>query len=303
MGKKFALKGYFKVRDNSLFYYPSVQERKIFPHKLEVQGKWRLDKDNTLLFIVDESQSRRFGTTVTFSARVNKARSRSLEFSLLRRLTPSLRKIKRIKLKGFWKADKYAKLSFLVKRGKKSDQLIFTGDWYLDKTNRVIYSYKRRFVKKRIINSFVLKGKWGLKANVLNFTLERSDKPLFSYCISPARRILNLQRQKISFTLGGDYLARKTKRKKTKVISLWGKWRVNKTTVEFRIENGGTLKFKLNKQLGKGKAVDFQLIDRKGKPLGFKVTVSKKLFKDGCFYLEGKYGREIMVKAGVFLPI
>ncbi|MFA6281856.1 MAG: hypothetical protein WCY05_05090 [Candidatus Omnitrophota bacterium] len=152
------IKSYFKIKDNDLFYYPSKKQTDKLSHNLKISGKWRLDKSNNLIFDVDESYNNIFGQSIGFSAKIEHASNDCLELSLFKRTTPNLRNVISAKFKGRWKVDRYNNFIFEVIRASGYDELDFGNNWQVTKENQVVFFYKRKFLKKEIINSFILQG-------------------------------------------------------------------------------------------------------------------------------------------------
>ena len=299
MAKRISFKGYFEFYNNSLFYYPSSQDK--IPHKTKVIGTWQLDKSHNLIFIIDESQNNVFGQSIKFDTKIEKATKSYLQFSLLRRITPTLRKITRIKLKGFWKLGSNHRLVFSAKRDPGYDELIFSNHWQVTKNNQIRYIYKRRFLKRKIVNSFTLKGVWKFKRNTLMYCIEDSPRSRLKLSISMGRKIAAFKKDRLEFTLGGSL--EKDKRREEKRVSLWGRWRIGNSRLEFvfRGGRGRVWIFEVNKKLSKDKEITLKLIDKKGRPRGYRITVAKKIFRDGRLFLRGEYGREKRIQAGLYI--
>ncbi|MCP4652900.1 MAG: hypothetical protein GY858_05900 [Candidatus Omnitrophica bacterium] len=287
-------KTYFKVYNNLLFYSPDPG----FAHKTKVSGVWSLDKKHNLIFIVDESQNSVFGKTISFSTRIEKASKGKIEFSILHRLTPTLKNVKRISFKGNWKTTPKNKLAFSVRGNRAKGEFLFSNNYKFNKNNQITYSYRRTLSRKSTIDSFILRGKCKFLGNVFKYKLENSTKPLFSRYLSIERKVINPKGGKIDFTLG---LSAKAKNGQGQKISLFGRWKINKTRLEFSVDKQ-TLRFILNKKLTNTRDICFRLVDKKNEPLGYELIFRKKILKTCSFYIKAKTGKKEQLQVGFHFP-
>ncbi|MDD4955846.1 MAG: hypothetical protein PHP17_07420, partial [Candidatus Omnitrophica bacterium] len=98
------IKAYFEVKNNDLFYYPPREITDKLPHRLKLEGKWRLSNGDCV-FNVNESYSAVFGQSISFSAKIEKASKNYIRFNILKRTTPKLRSRTLLEFSGRWKAD------------------------------------------------------------------------------------------------------------------------------------------------------------------------------------------------------
>ena len=292
------LRGYFKFYNNSLIYYPSRDEE--IPHKIKVLGTWKLDKNHNLIFIVDKSQNSIFGNTIKFETKVEKASKHYLSFSMLRRISPTFRKISRVYFRGQWKTNKLGKLIFSVKGDKEESELEFKSGWELTRDNQIIYIYKKKYAGKQTINSFILKGRWKVRSYKLIYYIEDSRDSRLIFDVSLSKVFILPKKNKIDIGVG---FRASGKKRRIKTITLNGSWRFKKTALEFITKFGKGLevwKFKVKRSLGKGKEITLALVDEKDKPLGFEAAFFKKISKEGRFFVKGKWGHQKEIKGGLY---
>ncbi|MFA5271659.1 MAG: hypothetical protein WC412_04885 [Candidatus Omnitrophota bacterium] len=292
------IKGYFKIKENDLFYYPPIKQTNKLSHSFKISGKWRLDKKCNLVFDVDESCNDVFGQSIGFSAKIEHTSKDYLEISLLKRTTPSLRSVNSVKLRGRWKADNHNNFIFEVKRASGYDELIFGNNWQITKENQIVFFYKRKFLKKEIINSFILKGDWKLWKNAIVFSVENEKESRLKFRVAFNKKQVVFKKEKIDFTVGIE-------KSSLKSFSLFGKWKHVSDTLEFSTNSGQKKKkwiFRAKKNLSGGKELTFELINTKGKPLGIELTLSKKIFQDANLFVRVKKSTENRIEAGFYMP-
>lgn len=296
MPKPFSLKGSFQFQNNALFYHPHPQEE--IPHRLEVSGRWRLDRNHNLILGVDESQNQIFGKTISLTTKIESTSKDSLSFTLLKRITPTLKNVHKITLKGLWRADSKNRLIFEIERAGGYDELTFGNTWQLTRNNQIVYIFKRTFLKKRIINSFILKGEWSFDRGALIYRVENSDSSRLLFEVGLKKKSLTATRETLGVILGTEFNYRK-------MLSLYGGWRRGTLGVDFVSRLGAkpwVWSFKFNKQLSTDKEITFELVNKEHKPVGFAITFSKKILKDSHFFIRAKSDEEKRVEAGVYLP-
>lgn len=292
------IKTYFKIKDNDLFCYSSKKQTDKLSHSLKISGIWRLDKNCNLVFDVDESCNDVFGQSIGFSAKIEHAAKDYLEVSLLKRTTPGLRNVSSVKFKGRWKVDNYNNFIFQVQRTSGYDELIFGNNWQITKENQVVFFYKRKFLKKEIINSFILEGEWKLGVDIIIFSIENEKDSELKFRLALSKKQVIFKKEKIDFTVGVE-------KSSLKSFSVFGKWKHDKDTLEF-ITNFGQKKtswiFRVKRIFSGGKDLSFELINTKGKPLGVELILSKKVFQDANIFIKARRGEENRIEAGFSMP-
>ncbi len=277
-------KGTFKIIDNYVEFLP-FYSRRVSSHKVKIQGRWSIDKACNLVFQAASSYNLKFGRTLFFDAKVVKASARSIEFKVLKRTTPLLRKINRIVLKGRWKVVNNRLLAFEVRKEKSTrGLLLFKGRWDITDNNQIVYFYSRRDLKTRLksVHSFLLKGRWFLGGKRLYYMLSGTDfkKNSLSFEFSPLPGKIKAGADKLVFSLTslGD-------KKPAKNIVLRGEWAVkNSTQVIFVLKgiSGQNFSFSLAKSFGRGNNLVFSLKKKQSRQV-FEVEFSKS-FAQGDFF-------------------
>jgi hypothetical protein len=158
--------------------------------------------------------------------------------------------------------------------------------------------YKRKFLKKEIINSFILEGSWRLAKSAVIFSIENEPGAEIKFKLALNKKAMIFKKEKIDFTVGMEKSSLKT-------LSLFGKWKQRGNTLEF-IARFGVKKtswiFRVKKVLGAGKEFVFELINTRGKPVGIEVALSKKIFKDASIFIKAKHAAENRIEAGFSIP-
>ncbi len=292
------IKGSFKVKDNDLFFLPLKSTTDRLPHTVKITGKWRLDKKFDLIFDVDEAYNDTFGETIGFSTKIEHASSDYLEINLLTRKTPSLHNINSVKFNGRWKVGFCNDFIFEVKRTSGHDELNFGNNWQITKNNQIVLFYKRKFLKKEIINSFILEGSWKLGENALIFNIENNVNAELKFRLALNKKQVIFKKEKIDFTVGVEVNLRKK-------ISLFGRLKQASNSLEFAT-NFGTKKiswiFRIKKIFTGGKEVALELINTKGEPVGIELTLSKTVFKDANIFIRAKHDTEDKIETGFRMP-
>jgi len=292
--KKSNFSGEFSFGNNSLFYIPSSKDTDKIPHKIKAKGKWSLDVNRNLIFIVDKSQNDIFGNSITFLTKIENVSKDYLSFSLLKRKTPAFKKITRIYLKGRWHTNRFNQIVFSLKRDKEIDGIVFKDMWSVNKNNQITYVYRRKYTSKTVYDSFTLKGQWGIKNSRLIFYVENSKKSFLSFGLSFKKFLVNPKNNKLEFLINI--------KKRKKIISLSGKWRLSSLGVEFVTSFGRkrrSWQFRLDKKLSRGREASLFLIDTRGRNLGYRVVFKKKAFKSGQFVFTGIWSKEKRIETGI----
>jgi hypothetical protein len=189
-------------------------------------------------------------------------------------------------------------LVFEVQRTNSFDEFNLGNNWHITKENNILLLYKRKFLKKEIISSFVLEGNWELGNNALNFAIENSNNSRLKFGLALTRNAIIFNKGKMDLTIG----ARKDS---IKTISLYGRCKYLKDRIEFTATFGNqalTWIFKVNKRLSADKELIFELINGKNKPLGLQITFSKKIAAAGNLFMRAKIGEDKRMEAGLYLP-
>ncbi|MDD4954621.1 MAG: hypothetical protein PHP17_01080 [Candidatus Omnitrophica bacterium] len=291
------IKAYFELRNNELFYHPPHSATTKLPHSLKIEGTWSIPNGN-LTFITNESYSSFFGQSLSFSAKIEKISKSCISFKILKRTTPKLYSRRQLMLSGRWKVDKLNNLIFEVKTSSDFDEFSFGNNWQVTKENNILLFYKKKFLKKEIISCLVLEGSWEFCRNSLNFMVEGSSKDKIKFDVALTNKAVSLGEENLDLTIG-------LKKDSVKSISLYGRCKYLKDRFKITLNSKRgklTWIFMLNKKLSKDKELLFELINKKGKPLGLQITFSKRLPSGGNFFIRAKAAEEKRIEAGLYFP-
>jgi len=304
------VKGKFQIdNDNNLVYIinKSSNWRREYrlPEKINFKGKWKLDNNHDL--VLDLKETEEFDIRrLHFKGKIVRVEGDSLTFQIKSKSLANREEISFLKLKGLWQADKFNRITFEVKKKVKPDTLIFKGVWSLNKSQEIIYAYKKTHLKKKIkaASALTFKGFWQInEKNRLRFILSSGQNSFFDfrgYIESPS---VYPKKGVIKYRLG---VGLKEERKE-KVISLYGVWKFSrKLGLTFDMDYGeGKVKriqFKVSISLKEKDKIIFKLIDNNNKPLGITVIFKPYLLtsKDLEYFLElKKKGKDSYMGGGV----
>ena len=299
--KKFTVEGYYEIEGNSLYFHPAAPDIKT----LEIKGKWKLDSQCNLLFLVNKSQNQLFGRTITFKTIVESASKNKVVFSFQDRLTPSFKKIKRIAFTGRWSSDRFNRLTFKIKRKTGyPGQLVFNGSWDITKNHSIIYSYVKENLKTKTkrLYAFVLRGGWELSRNHISYRIENSNTTLRFSAQLKSKKIAFFNNH-LDYIIGIGIETRRGIRKKSKTISFWGKWVALSHAVGFKINMKSKVKtylFSVEKAFSQKDKLIFSLRNKKDKKLLLEVEFDHRFSKDALLFLKaGGQRKEFSVGAGI----
>lgn len=235
------LDGKFKSgKDNSLIYHVKAQteEGGKTPNQIRFAGEWSLTKDHNLKLLMERSEhSPQEGDLVLKGALIG-AKGDSLLFALTTRSERGAFSTYAIELTGSWQADQNNRITFSVKKGCGTrDVITFEGAWEINKDNEIIYRYEKAELKRRTkhVREIVLKGRWHVEGDrYIRYALENSLERAFRFRISAAALKGNYIKYEIGIALGLK------KRPLKRSITLFGSWKmVNGVGLFFEVEEEG----------------------------------------------------------------
>ena len=294
------LDGKIKIdKDNTFTYRINKSQDSTIPQQIKLSGKWSLDKDHNLVLTLDKQHKQCAGDKIKIKGEIIDAKANKLVFSVTTKNASNQIQIYILELGGTWQADKYNRLSFNVKREKgKADKLTMVGKWDIGKQNQIIYTYVTVQTKKKrkITNTIMLKGYWDIteKYRIL-YVLNKQINSQFDFKVSLGKPL----KRGLEYEIGIGSTPSKKK------ITLFGAWKINKKLgVIFEMPyKKGKLKsvvFGASCKFGDGYNVDFRLKNKLGKDLGIDIKFSKKILKDqGEIFLRGiTSGKEKQIVLG-----
>lgn len=307
------MSGRFKTdKNNELSYHvksPLSQNEEI-PHQIRLRGNWSLTDNHDLRLTLDKESRQTFGDQITLQGEILDVNANSLLFAVT---TTTLRQSQGkqnkastyvLNLGGSWKADKFNRLSFHVKKEKgMHDILTFNGAWEIDKNHQIIYEYeKARLIrKKREIHTLTFKGYWDIKDRFrISYVLGKNTDSVFSFQAGAGI----FKEDYIKYEVGIGLADKREPVRRT--VTLFGKWRLKKDvglTFEIEYENKKlhAIVFGADAKLTDKDTVMFKLKnDIENKDIGVNVELSHKILKgDGEAFLRLlKSKRESALYAG-----
>ncbi|MCK4852428.1 MAG: hypothetical protein KAS86_04860 [Candidatus Omnitrophica bacterium] len=276
--------------------------------KLTVEGTWALTPEHDLKLRVSGSSRPLSGKTIIFRGHIEHAKGDSLTFRI--REYENILGIRSgtISLKGRWRADRYNRITFEVRKGKgRYDTLTFQGAWNVTKSNELIYKYRktRLKTKEREEKTLIFRGYWQLGKGRLLYRLERSSDSFFSFKASFRSGALSSNDRTMRYTVGITYSKGKVFRKVRETVTIYGNWRLARDLkVWFEVTYSGgrrkKIEFGLEKLIRKGSSINLFLRDKSGGNLGISVEFLKTFRNDAEFFLAlSRAGKESSILGGV----
>ncbi len=183
-----------------------------------------------------------------------------------------------MRLSGSWQADEYNRLTFNVEREKgNADCLTFEGIGQVNKQNQVVYSYQREGLKRKekITRTISFKGYWDIFDKYrISYVLNDKLGSQFDFKISAG----NYFRGMLVYTVGIGGIP------KSKVITLFGKWQVDKKLgllfeMEYERGRSKSISFGADIKLGEGYDLCLQLKNSANRDLGVELKLSRKILE------------------------
>ncbi len=279
------------------------------PHKIRFTGKWALTPGHDLKFTLYKSRTQKSGDSLILKGNILSAKANELLFSMVTRGTDNRRFIKIVKLSGQWQADSSNRLKFLVQRYRqKPDALLFKGAWQVGKHYEIIYSYKKRQLKRKVAveKTFALKGIWQISSKrQLRFLVEGDDSSAFDFKAMLQTPIIYAKKGEVRYRVGIGVSA---KREVIRKVTFFGKWRINRDLsldfeVRYRLGEIHLSHFKADYAIDSRNKLSFSLKNKEGKKLGVEVTFTRKFFKDAEAFIRLRHSiQERAAEAGVRMP-
>ena len=302
-GFRHILDGRFKIdKFNTLSYHLKHPQSSPIPQQLKLSGRWSLDKKHNLVLTLNKKHNQIVKDRLTLKTQIINAKADKLEFLITSKDRQGRPHLYTLALRGRWQADKYNRLTFSVKRRKDLyEQLTLRGTWEVNRRNQIIYTYNKASLKesKKNTHTIAFKGYWQIcKLNRLIYILNRQTGSGFDFKISLGKP----DKYGLKYEIG---IGARPKRKK---LSLFGRWKVNRSlglTFEMPTQNGKPqrLIFGARLKLKKNSYLEARLKNSFGKDLGIVLKLSKTILKGmGEAYLKAlKDSKEISLLVGAGL--
>ncbi len=277
--------GRFKIgKASTLLYHiktPSddISKKISLPHQLKFKGIWSLTRDHNLKLTLNKWRRQTFGDELTLKGEIIKVGAHSLLFAITQRTKENVASTRILKLQGSWQADKNNRLTFRAKRERgRFDLLVFDGIWEINRRHKIVYHCEKRFRKQRK-HSLLFSGFWSLRrSKVLTYLLDLKGKSAFDFRIGKGIA----QGSSMKFEVGIGLSQREKLVRKD--IVFYGRWKIKKGAgLIFEIINPGgrssAIKFEAEAKLIGASRIKLALKSKRGKDLGLRFTLSKKMLK------------------------
>lgn len=311
LGQRFrkVLDGRFKINSDNLLTYkvktPIVDDD--IPEEFRLDGRWSLTRDHDLKLTLATPDPVGGKSELLFRGEIVSAKGDVLIFGITTGSSDTVGSTYTITLSGAWQADKFNRLTFLIKNKTASrGELVFEAGWEIDRQFRIVYRYKKTVLKKRTkaARELILEGAWRLDESsriVYNVAGELRDS---SIVISASLAKVTSNRIVYKISVG----AARKRPPESVSLNLSGVWRITKGLgLTFEAERGADGKiscsFGAEASLTKDDTVIFRLKDlAAGRKRGVVVEFNRRLLKgDGEAFVRFLKSREetsILVGAG-----
>jgi len=285
------LDGNFSInKDNKLIYLlnePSVWRKKYsLPGRIKFEGGWRINSKYELALDVTKAGESWIREELILRGDIIAADKDALAFEVQSKDKNGNTHFRVLKLKGFWQADDYNRLCFLVnKKNGSPDEIVFSGAWQVNKNQQISYTYEKTdlVTKKKRIHTLTFEGFWQItEANRLKYILSGGNKSAFDFRVQIENPSLYPQQGKIKYRLGIGYSRHKDQAKD--VVTLYGTWKFSRRAgIDFEMDYGRSglhsLEFNLERHFTDTDTVTLGLSSKGGEPLGIAVVFSRRLFQ------------------------
>jgi hypothetical protein len=277
-GKEKVLAGDFKLIKNNLAFFinkkSSWQRDYDLPERLRFDGNWRFD-NNHLVFKVSKINNINAKPGTQLKAELVSADNRYLLAKIKTVNTRGNEKISYFKLQGNWRADKFNRLQFSIKKPTGRNKLTFSGRLNLTKNNYLQYTFEP--LKTKTKKSFVFKGFWDIrrKRKLIYQLANSSDKLIFSAGIQSPN--LYPAKDTIKYRIISGY----KKDRYDNYIVLAGTWKLSRPLgLSFSIDYGKyrkKIKVGARLKIFRKYYIQASLLDKSGRPLGLSVRFSRRM--------------------------
>lgn len=266
--------GRFRIdKNNSLTYHIKKSEDSEIPQQVKLSGNWSLDKKHNLVLTLNKWGNQYAGNKLTIKGNLIDAKDNKISFAVATKDSLGKAHIYVLKLGGRWQADRHNRLIFDVKREKgETNELTLRGAWGLNRQNEIVYTHtkSRLKTKKKTTTAIILKGYWDITGkHRISYVLNKEIGSRLDFKVSVGKPT----RRGLEYNIGIGVSPSK------KTITILGKWRVNrKLALSFEIPSGGgkvkSIAFNAEYKLGKHSSLDLKLKNEFGDDLGMKVELS-----------------------------
>ncbi len=307
--KLLLVNGKFSVDKNNNLIYLVVeskawQRQHKIPKEIRFRGKWRLDDNCDLVLDLQDTGKQSKGRLV-LKGKILDCQKNYLLFQVKTKALGAKEVISFLKLRGFWQSDKYNRLTFEVTKKENPDTLTFKSLWSVNKNQKITYLLKKTNLatRRRVSQNLVFDGFWQInKKNRLKYAFAGSKSSFFDFKAYLQSNNLYPKKGVIKYRIG---IGAK-EQKKERIISLYGGWKFSrKFSLTFEMNYGGgkinRIQFASTINLNKRSKIIFTLKDKDNKPLGVTLTLKRSSLshKDLEYFLQlKKQGKELYIGIG-----
>ncbi|OIO38590.1 MAG: hypothetical protein AUJ75_02610 [Candidatus Omnitrophica bacterium CG1_02_49_10] len=310
-GFRAVLDGRFTIdKDNAVTYNikrpAGISPDADIPHRIKIEGKWSLDEDHNVNFIVDHSSDIRFGEDILLSGEILSASSGSLLLSVKTGYKGGAT-VRTYRLRGKWQTDYDNRITFIADRSAGGhDMLTLGGAWDVNKRHHIIYKYKKRIPggKKSSERTIHFNGYWDVaRSGSLLYVMDLKNDSLFDFRIGIGIPEFRGGRSLMKYEVGIGISKRKRPFKR--LVKLYGVWKLSRN---------GKIRFEIGYAEGRVESIDFdtevklkdkymvnlRLKDMLGDDLGINLTFTRDMI-DGKGYVRLEHApREWKVLGGIY---
>lgn len=287
------LDGKFKTdKFNNLAYHikaPLSKDDNI-PNQIKLSGEWSLTDNHELRLTLDKLTRETFGDQITLQGEILDVKENSLLFAVTTTTKENTRSTYVLNIGGSWKADKFNRLSFHVRKEEgKYDILTFNGTWEINRNHQIVYQYEKAQLirKKKETHMLIFKGYWDIRDKArISYIFSKGTDSVFDFKTSAGI----FKEGYIRYEIGIGFKDREKQAART--IKLFGKWNLKKDVglvFEIKYENKPikAMVFGADAKLTDKDTVSFRLKnDIENKDMGINLELSHKIFKgDGEAFL------------------
>lgn len=283
--KSLSQEGRFSVdKKNNLIYYFNQPKFRLKQYGLSKQirfvGRWKLNQNHDLEYWISKTRILSVYERLTFRGKIAPAQKDKLTFKIKATKRPPFNLTKSLELKGCWHSDKYNRLCFSVFRREQSDEIVLRNKWMVNKNQQITYCYRKEYLKTKTkqINTLLFRGHWKIsERNRLAYILENSKKNSFNFRAQLETPNLYPKKGAIKYRLGIGV----GKDADKQLLSIFGEWKFGKRFNPYFVVNYGKagidfINFRANTRLGRNNQIILSLIDKRGRPLGMELKISRR---------------------------
>ncbi|MCM8779011.1 MAG: hypothetical protein NC898_01880 [Candidatus Omnitrophica bacterium] len=307
--KQYPVEGEFKIVENELSFFPSMQSRFTreldLPKRMEFTGKWRLNKNHNLSLVLTETDYQYRGDILEIKGKIFAVEPEALIFQAHFKQTAEGERISLLRLGGRWQSDKFNRINFLVTRETEEDVLKFSSAWEVTKNHQIVYIYEKRdyFSGRKTWEFLEFKGYWEIPGkHRLRYVLDFKNGSLFQFRGFWEIPEKQGKRGEIRCRIGVGI----KKSFRENIFSLSGEWKVKEKNklflnVDYGEEGFREIVFKIETKLDKHKNLVFLIRNRDNEPLGAEIRFARDFLKENkrfFLHLFGS-GREKILTGGI----